>query len=1087
LDDNSSNHLLLIRQINEKLLTLTGLESMTSKATALIQEAFGCEYAALLINDLNGNLGFSAASSRNKPQLTSSEYSRISEVLPPGIILPLNIAEQQIGSLVIRENEGQQPDVLLLQVLADAIAIAVQRIALYGRVARRSEYLAAIAEVSRATTSILDLDLLLKRIAELIHDHFKIPYVHIYLVQPDKNEIFFMAGAGERAAYYKETNISFKIDSEEGVIAWVAREKQAKWINDVSQVNNYIPSPLAKETQGSELALPLLFGDNILGILDLQSPVLNAFEPTDIEILETLAKNIAVSVRNAKLYNAETWRRRVAESVKDVAIQLAQANEIEQILSVILKEIAEILPTDGSAIWLTETNETQSPDSPEKAVLAACMCHGEVMIHQNSRIYSEKPTWFWDEGLLSEPVIRKPGSIQDNFERSLDLPVGHSAIAASITAGEQLLGFLVLYHKHEGKFGNESINVTTSFSGFAAIAIDNFRLFQNSQKQAWISTVLLQVANATQSLTSISELADTVVRLTPLLAGIEGCGLFLREDHSDLFLLHAIYGSSFNDCHANLPMAIEHAPAFDRMIHQTEALLITDPLGELMLEEEICAGLTNKTVVLLPLITHGELLGAFLVVKDHPFTANNSEIMSDETMMIIQGISQLSATAAENIRLSEARQEEAYASTILLQVAQEIVSNNQLEDILESIVNLLPLIVGIDSCVIYQVDQLANTIRPQYFHTNKPVALLNEALDETTYEIGDFPLIDEIMINNQAIIQPITTPLSLEDWDLIIPDGEGKEKDDLLNTKSGIIIGIPFMVNNELVGALVTQEESFRPNRKRRFELINGIAQQAILAIQNDLFTKAQLANERLNREFQLAREIQKTFLPEVLPPVKGYEIDVLWKTARQVGGDFYDIFQVAPEQYALLIADVSDKGLAASLYMAVARTMLRGVADVKLTTSRTLEKLNELLLGNSQKGLFVTIFYGILDSKSGNLRYTNAGHNPPYIMRQGTNQLIALAQRQIAIGAMPDIKLAEKEVTLLPGDYLVMHTDGVTETFSQDGQLFGEVRYQEALAKCIGLEPRQLLVRIDVELTRFSETDTLSDDTTMMAIRRIA
>jgi phosphoserine phosphatase RsbU/P len=168
--------------------------------------------------------------------------------------------------------------------------------------------------------------------------------------------------------------------------------------------------------------------------------------------------------------------------------------------------------------------------------------------------------------------------------------------------------------------------------------------------------------------------------------------------------------------------------------------------------------------------------------------------------------------------------------------------------------------------------------------------------------------------------------------------------------------------------------------RNRRLEIITGIAQQMALAIQNDMLQKEMVVRERLETEVQLARQIQQTFLPETLPVFTEWELAARWKTARQVGGDFYDVFNLPDNKLGLFIADVSDKGVPAALFMALTRTLVRAAVIETVTPAEALRRVNELLVPDTQQGMFVTAVYAVLDMNKGELTYVNAGHNPPLV-----------------------------------------------------------------------------------------------------------
>ena len=209
------------------------------------------------------------------------------------------------------------------------------------------------------------------------------------------------------------------------------------------------------------------------------------------------------------------------------------------------------------------------------------------------------------------------------------------------------------------------------------------------------------------------------------------------------------------------------------------------------------------------------------------------------------------------------------------------------------------------------------------------------------------------------------------------------------------------------------------------------------------------------------------------------------WQTARQVGGDFYDVFELTPGRFGLIIADVSDKGLAASLYMTVSRTLIRARALENESPAVTLEKVNHILQLDSSDGFFVTVFYAIVELNSGKVTYCIAGHNPPYWLRREHGEVQPLNKGGIALGMMDPISLKDQELVLTPGDGLVLYTDGITETFSPEGEAFGEVRLRARLESLLGETASGIIEGIRLTLNDFRAGSALDDDYTLLVIRR--
>lgn len=1121
----------LVRSVTARISQITDLDLLTNEISRLIQQTFNYYYVAVFLIHKNTNrLHFRASAGSDESERPEFEQAAhpgfalgehiIGHVAQTGmelvannvaeepryqavdslaatkaeVVLPLKIEKRIFGVLDIQsdvKNAFGEDDLLVLRALADNIAIAIESTRLIQGIKRRAEQLATVSAVSRSITYILDIDELLQKTVNLIHDRFQIPYVHLYTIDPVQNLISFKAGSGNRTKLYEEAGITFEIDACCGILPWVVHNGQTKRVGDVRKEPLYREAPIMPSIHGSEMAVPLSFGGEILGVLDLQSDKINAFSDEDQKLMETLADNLAIAIRNARLYRSERWRRQVAESLRDVAGLLSENIALENVLEAILEKLHETLPCDIAGIWLFDNDSPeQSAPEPQALYLAAYKASSTYAGDDLGQLSFTPDSWTHSVLSQKEPLIRQENDPIGPIAAFFDLPEDYSAIAAPLFADDEVMGMLTMTHHTGHRYGLESQKITAAFASYAAIAIKNTRLYATSQEQAWISTILLQVANAIQSITNLEELTATIVRLTPMIVGVKGCALFLRAPESKVFQLSAMHGiiEPSQELQLDSPLTLIAPPIMDELLIRQEPIPVTAPQEELRLPEDIARIISKNSLILLPLMARNEMLGAFLLANEPESRQEQgqSTILSAERYKIVQGIIQQTAIAIENIRLIESRQEEAYISAVLLQAAQATVSSADLQDTLDSMVNIMPILVGIDASVIY----LWNGDEHRFTTSHATTRSMVEADDliGKKYQPGEFPMLDAVFTHNRPFVYPfVETELSPEDWDLALPDEGQIDPSPILQTHYPLLMGFPLSVKDEVFGVLLAEDENYATNRERRFELLWGIAQQASLAIQNDLLNKEMLDRQRIEREFQLAREIQQTFLPSQIPDIPGWEMDVRWKTARQVGGDFYDYFMLPDGRFAFVIADVSDKGLAASLYMAVTRTLLRAAAVETSEPAATLERVNQLLLDNSQNGLFVTTFYGILSLEDGRLSYTTAGHNPPFIIRRQHNDVIALKKGGIALGALLDIHLPQHETTLEPDDCLVLYTDGVTEAFNSHDQMYGDERLMRVLKRMIGERSSTVLEALEEDLAEFRDGAPLSDDTTLLAICRQA
>jgi serine phosphatase RsbU (regulator of sigma subunit) len=353
------------------------------------------------------------------------------------------------------------------------------------------------------------------------------------------------------------------------------------------------------------------------------------------------------------------------------------------------------------------------------------------------------------------------------------------------------------------------------------------------------------------------------------------------------------------------------------------------------------------------------------------------------------------------------------------------------------------------------------------------------------FSAGSFPLLDAARQENRLLTCVLTGGRKPKNWRKIKPDFEGPEAH--LGVNNRLLISVPLSIKSDLFGVLLVEEASEgRRFRARRIEIINGIAQQAALAIQNDRLQREMVVRERLETEVQLARQIQQTFIPETLPVFPAWQLSARWRTARQVGGDFYDVIELPDHHLGLFIADVADKGIPAALFMALTRTLVRAAVIETMSPAEALRRVNDLLVPDTQQGMFVTAVYAVLETETGQMTFANAGHNPPFWLRQAELQIEKLTRTGVALGAVEHAPMSERTIRLAKGDSLLFYTDGLTEAFSPEDQLFGETRLAQALQSRQTSSADELLEAVEDRLNDFIQSTPLADDLTMLALRRL-
>lgn len=931
------NQLNLVRQVSAQIANVLSLTELSKRVTKLIQQAFNYYYVAIFtVQENSSSLRFCASAmpklsrsagsgrkgSRRRrialevemgqgligqaaakgerilvPDVQKDTRYRFIGALPETrseVVIPLKIEGRVLGVLDIqseRLNAFHPNDLLILEALADTIARAVEGARLYSDLRRRANQLTLIAEVSKSVSSSLDLSVLMENVATLIHDRFGYPHVHLFTVHQNRRLIEYVAGSGERKAGLPGYALS--LDGE-GIIPWVAREGQTILARDVKKDERYRPSPFPPENTRSELCVPLLYNEQVVGVLDIQSDRPNAFTDDDRLIFEAVADNIATAIHNADLYRTEQWRRQVGESLHEVAGLISAEASVDDVLEAILSELERNLPVDISAIWLLDEDELY---------LAACHnCDEDLLerlLYSNPNAYSALMNVLYSE----QPIIRKPTDPMWITGLAAGFEQNYSGLAVPMRIGDHPLGVITLSHHTSGRYGHEAQRMTTTFASYAAVAIENARLY-------------------------------------------------------------------------------------------------------------------------------------------------------------------------------DAAQEQAYASAALLQVAQAVVSLNDLDEILGTIIRIMPILVGVERAALYQWDAGKNSFIP-----SQEYGLSGDEESEfwnRTFSPGEFALLDACRDELGMRVCLLDDRSGLRAW---IAADPALETD--LGHPGAFLIAVPIAVKDALYGVMLVEEAPGGLRfRTRRLEIIIGIAQQVAMAIQNDLLQKEMVVRERLETEVQLARQIQQTFLPESLPQFANWELDARWRTARQVGGDFYDVFDLPDNKLGLFIADVSDKGVPAALFMALTRTLVRAAVMETDSPAETLKRVNDFLVPDTKQGMFVTAVYAVLDMNSDELTYVNAGHNPPlWVKRDGSVE--SLTRTGVALGAAEGMKYHQRVIPLGKDDCILFYTDGLTETFNNDGEFFGEERLVETLKANHCSSARELLDVVEKSLLDFAQDMPPADDLTMLTLRR--
>ena len=301
------------------------------------------------------------------------------------------------------------------------------------------------------------------------------------------------------------------------------------------------------------------------------------------------------------------------------------------------------------------------------------------------------------------------------------------------------------------------------------------------------------------------------------------------------------------------------------------------------------------------------------------------------------------------------------------------------------------------------------------------------------------------------------------------------------------VLAVPLGVGENVFGIIYADS----PIAEGRFtedhlKVLTTLASVAAIRVENARLTEEQFERERLERELQVASEIQQRFQPASAPQVPGYELQGISFPCYEIGGDYYDFIHKRNGNLVVALGDVSGKGTAAALLMSSLHAAVHAQFDTHGSLAETISSINRYLVESIPANRFVTLFYADLNPKTGELAFLNAGHNPPLIVH-ASGTMEQLAAGGLPLGIMADADFREGRTTLNPGDVLVIYSDGVSEAVSPTGEEFGPTRLYEAVARNLDASAAGIRDRIESALTKFAQGTPAGDDITMVIVKRLA
>jgi serine phosphatase RsbU (regulator of sigma subunit)/putative methionine-R-sulfoxide reductase with GAF domain len=815
----------------------------------------------------------------------------------------------------------------------------------------------------------------------------------------------------------------------------------------------------------------------------------------------------SISVRRAAL-NLQMQRRSVRELalLNEVSRAIIRSElDVDALVDLIYREASKIVDTSSFHLGLfdgdTYTLVVRVQDRVRLPRLTTTLENRDGIVG-----------WIRETGraLLVEDFLEEMDRLPARPRYQSEHPP-RSGIYVPLIAGERVIGSISIQSYRPRAFGTDDMRLLLLIADQAAVAIARARAFAEARTRSNQLQAVHAVSERVTAILSLDELLPSVVRLIREYFGYHPVHIFTAEgDPSDpLFVFRASTAGpeELTPLHALRLRAGEGIVG--AAAQQASPVVVNDVRDD---ARYINADPRTRSELAVPLRVGDHVIGVLDVQSDQldDFTADDTFVMRTLGDQI--------AIAIDSANSYTAQQEEAWTLNTLLQIAENVNSAPSLDELLPTIVRLPPLLMGCQRCYCLLWDGQRDTFTP--------VSAYGLTRAQRAAFLG-VPL--------PAVDSPLLAALRDERRLLVVHDARAhSEKCPPIigSFGGGTLLALPLAVRSTLFGALLLDFEASNARfTDRQLSLFTGVASQVTSALEGALLSLEAAEASRLEQELQVAQEIQLALMPERAPFVPGWDIAGSGRPARQVGGDFYDFWTLSqrdeermmkeevpvgaaavaqvdarptepgpaypsaalPSSYNLppssfrlgfVIADVSDKGVSAAMFMTMSRSLVRAAALDGSAPALALERANRWITRDSESGMFVTLFYGVLSPEEGTLRYSCAGHNPPLLYRPADDSFTTLHTPGIAMGVIEEVTLSQSQTTLEPGDVLVCYTDGVTEAINAEEEQFGVDRLRDVIRQEHSQGAQRILNAIYEAVDRFTSGQPPFDDITLVVLR---
>ena len=943
----------------------------------------------------------------------------------------------------------------------------------------RAGELAQLAETGRV---VLTTPLDVQRLAEVVYEEAgRIVDTRLFqlgLFEGNDYSVIFWTRDGERLPASRFT----LSPGQEGIVGWLRHSRQPLLVGDFTKDLDRLPARpryVDDDPPRSAIFVPLMTHDEVIGAISIQSRTPHAFTESHLRIVGILANYAAAAMANARMLEEALRRARYQALLGEVSRQIRGLQALPDLYRQVVHQVAGTFEFEVVRIYEWQSalgwhrgglQASGGPDGDNDAAWRT----DRLVLQAETALSGETPREVAIGAGLSGLAAARRQSVlvsHDGDRASWLAPGAMAALAVPMIIEDRVVGTLEMHTAHAGMFDRDFQSAAELLAGHLAIAVLENQTYKIEQQRAEQLEALADVTRIVSSILDPERLLQEIVRLTSTRLGIERVQIFLRQG-SQIALRAG--GAPQHERY----YALDGPGLIAFVARSGEPVLIPDVREDARYIAAI-GWEDTRTELAVPLVFGEHILGVF------DFQSTQRGAFTPEDLQLAQSFAAMVAIALRNAQLFTREREAAWLSASLLRVAETAAAPTPPDETLTALMQLIPTMVERPWALVWRA-----TDEPGWFYPESAVGL-------NPTQLRSFNRARPSLATFDPPAQSWSTSDRLPaDWTCrMAPAIDFTHSHAPVQVHSlrygGRLLGLLTIPDADEAGP--TGEEA---PRKHESDLVLGIVHQLAAVLESKRIAAELEVGRRLERELELAREIQASFLPRSLPQPEGWQLSAFWKSAREVGGDFYDVFPLpAPElsdpraatsgpRWGVVMADVADKGVPAALYMALCRTLMRAVAISRIDPAETLARVNSLLFSDSQAELFVTLVYAVWEPLTGRLLYSNAGHNPPLFL-PGQGEPRWLSVHGVALGVLEDATYATYELQVDAGDTLTLYTDGVIDAATPGGEEFGLPRFLRTVTDAAPRGAEAITRAVDGALEDHVGAHEPFDDVTLLVMQR--